>query len=118
MKNKFGVLLLFISVSLVSCAHLNNPHPMDMSQAIQNAKIPSDHEALAKHYEDTAKEMQSKVQEHKKMLEQYEAQRQFYGKRGMDMESMCKALIQYYGQAAEMNMEMAKSHRKMAVDTK
>ena len=38
---------------LVSCSI--NPHPMDMTQAVQNARTRNDHEALAQHYEDVAK---------------------------------------------------------------
>jgi hypothetical protein len=58
--------------------------------------------------------MQSKAEEHKKMLAQYEAQRQYYGKRDLDMESMCRALIHTYEQATIENMNLADAHRKMA----
>lgn len=114
---KIKILTLIILGLLTSCAQMGL-HPMDMAQAIQTAQTPADHEALAKHYEATAKEMEAKLQEHKKMYEQYEAQRQTYGKRGLDMEAMCRALIHFYGQAAEKNMEMAESHRKMAAEAK
>lgn len=110
-----ALIILGLLGLLTSCAQLN-PHPMDMAQAIQNAKTRADHEALAKHYENTAKEMQEKLQEHKKMFEQYEAQRQYYGRRGLDMESMCRALIHYYEQAAETNMNMAGSHRQLVIE--
>lgn len=46
---------------------------MDMTQAVQSAKTRSDHENLAKHYQDAAKEMQAKAAVHKKLLAQYEA---------------------------------------------
>jgi hypothetical protein len=36
-----------------------------MSQALQNATSKADREALAQHYEEAAKEMQLKVEEHK-----------------------------------------------------
>lgn len=49
---------------LASCAPMN-PQPMDMTQAVKNARISADHNALAKHYEDAAREMQAKVQDHK-----------------------------------------------------
>ncbi len=110
-------LVLIILGLLASCAHMH-PHPMDMAQAIQNAKTPAEHEALAKHYEAAAKEMQLKLEEHKKMLAQYEAQRQYYGRRGLDMEAMCHALIHFYEQAAKENRNMADSHRKIAADIK
>ena len=115
MKNKISNLILIIVGLLASCAQMN-PHPMDMTQAIQTARTPAEHNVLAKHYDDAAKEMQSKIEEHKKMIEQYEAQRQYYGKRGPDMESMCRALIHSYEQAAKANMDMADSHRKMATE--
>ena len=73
MKNKILILIAVGLLSLLaSCAQMN-PHPMDMTKAIQEAKSPTDHNALAKHYEDAAKEMLSKAQEHKKMLEGYES---------------------------------------------
>jgi len=118
MKNKFVFLIIFgLSSLLASCAQMNS-HPMDMAQAVQTAKTPADHEALAKRYEAAAKEMQAKLQEHQKMYEEYEAQRQTYGKRGLDMEAMCRAMIHFYEQAAEKNMEMASAHRKMAAEAK
>lgn len=112
---KIKIVALIILSLLASCAQMS-PHPMDMAQAVQTAKTRADHEALAKHYENAAKEMQAKLQEHKKMYEEYEAHREYYGRRGLDMDAMCRALIHFYGQAAEKNMEMAESHRKMAIE--
>lgn len=97
---------------LTSCAPFE-PYQMDMTEEIR-MQNPSAHNELAQHYEDTAKEMQSNAEEHKKMLAEYEAQRQYYGKRGLDMESMCRALIYVYEQATKQNMDLAKSHRIMA----
>lgn len=114
---KIKIVALIILGLLTSCAQMNF-HPMDMAQAVQNARTHADHEALAKHYENTAKEMRAKLQEHEEMLKQYEAQRQTYGKRGLDMEGMCRALIHFYGEAEKTNMEMAKSHRQMAIEVK
>ena len=102
---------------LTSCAHLE-PHQMDMTQAIRNAKTPSDHNSLARHYEESARDMQAKVDEHKKMLAEYEAHREYYGRLGLNMDSMCRALIHEYGQAAKENMDLANSHRKMAAEAK
>ena len=102
---------------LVSCTI--NPHPMDMTQAVQSAKSPSDHEALAKHYEDAAKDMQAKAEEHRKLLAQYEARRNvFYGKQGGSLVSHCQALVRSYEQAAADNRSMAESHRQMAAEAK
>ncbi|RFC36506.1 MAG: hypothetical protein DID90_2727553712 [Candidatus Nitrotoga sp. LAW] len=117
MKTKTFLTLLSILCLLASCAKMD-PHPMDMTQAVQSATTRADHNALAKHYEDTAKEMQSKVQEHKKQLEEYENHSYNYGKRAQDLQGHCKGLIHYYGQAAEANSKMAEIHRQLAAEIK
>jgi len=95
-----------------------NPHPMDMTQAVQSAKTRSDHDALAKHYEDAAKEMRAKAEEHKKMLAQYEAKKGLYGKQAQTLISHCQGLVRIYEQATAENMNMAESHRQMAAEAK
>lgn len=108
------ILFVFILLGyLTSCADLG-PVRMDMTQIIESAKTSRDHNWIAEHYEDTAKDMQSRLEEHTKMLSEYENQRMYYGKRGMDMESMCRALINVYEQATKENLDLADSHRKMA----
>ena len=72
MKTKISVLFLIILGLLLFGVQMN-AYSMDMGQAVQNAKTPADHEALAKYYDAAAKEMQSKVQEHQKMYEKYQA---------------------------------------------
>lgn len=116
MKTGTSLALVAIFGLLVSCTM--NPHPMDMTQAVQSAKSPSDHEALAKHYEDAAKEMQAKAEEHRKSLAQYEARRNVYGKQGVSLISHCQGLVRIYEQAAAENRSMAESHRQMAAEAK
>lgn len=89
-----------------------------MSSAIQRATTRCDHEALAKYYEDVARELKSKLKKHKKMLESYESVTFQYGKEGLAMQSHCKTLIDLYEQAVTANMDMANSHRSMAADIK
>lgn len=101
---------------LVSCTI--NPMPMDMTQAVQNAKTRSDHESLAKHYDDAAKEMQAKAEEHKKMLVQYQALKKLYSKQAGDLINHCQGLIRIYEQAAAENLSMARSHREIAAESK
>ena len=109
----FSLVVFGLLGFLTSCADLG-PYQMDMTQIIESAKTSRDYNWIAGHYEDTAKDMQSKVEEHKKMLAQYKAQRQYYGQRDLDMESMCRALIHTYEQATIENMNLADAHRKMA----
>jgi len=91
---------------------------MDMTQAVQNAKTRGDHEALAKHYEDAAKEMQIKVEEHKQLLRQYEANRVPWKNYIGNYATQHGALIRNYEQAAAANMSIAQSHRQMAAEAK
>ena len=97
---------------LVSCTM--NPHPMDMSQAIQNAQTRSDHENLAKHYEDAAKEMQINVEQHRKLLTQYEAVKGFESRQYHNLIEHCRWLIRIYEQAVAENRSMAEAHRQIA----
>ncbi|SFI73736.1 hypothetical protein [Nitrosomonas sp. Nm34] len=113
---KVSVILLVLA-SLTSCAHMHL-HPMDMTQAIQNAKTPADHEALAKHYEAAAKDLQLKAQEYKKVLEKYETNAPHYGRQAQDLQDHTAALAHLYEQAAKANRDMADSHRKMAAEIK
>ena len=112
MKTKLLIPLFLTLGLLAACAEMN-PHPMDMSQAVQNAKSKADHEALAQHYEEAAKEMQLKVEEHKKLLSQYQSESYLYGRQAEDLKAHCQRLIDVYEKAAEENLSMAKLHRQM-----
>lgn len=107
---------VLVSVLAASCAI--DPHRMDMTQAIQSAKSRSDHEALAKHYEDAAKEMRARVEEHKKLLRHYQSKKDVYRKQAQDLINHCQGLIRVYEQAAADNLAMAKSHREIASEAK
>jgi len=112
MKTKL-LITLFLALGLLSACSEMNPHPMDMSQAVQNATSKADHEALAKHYEEAANEMQVKVDEHKKLLSQYESKSYLYGRQAEDLKAHCLKLIDVYEKAVKENLEMAKMHRQM-----
>lgn len=112
-KTMFIALLLLNFVT--ACSEVN-PHPMDMTQMVQNAKTHEDHEALAQHYEDTAKEMQVKLVEHEKLLEKYQAGS--YGRQAQSLKNHCEFLVRTYRQAVESNKAMADAHRKMAIEAK
>ena len=117
MKTRSFFAVLSILGLLASCAQMN-PQSMNMTQAAQKAKPGPDQNALAKRYEDAAKEMQVKVQEHKIQLEEYEVHSYYYGKRAEDLQAHCRGLIRYYEQAEKANASMAEIHRKIATETK
>lgn len=117
MKTRTFLVVLTTLGLLASCAQMD-PQPMDMTQTAQKARSGPDQNALAKRYEDAAKELQAKVQEHKKQLEEYESHAYYYGKQAQNLQSHCRGLIRFYEQAAEANMSMAKSHRQLADETK
>ncbi len=112
MKIKLLITLLLTLVLLDGCGGIN-PHPMDMNLAVQNAETKADHLALAEHYEAAAAEMQAKVEEHKKLLAQYESKSYRYGRQAQDLKAHCQNLINDYQKAAEENLSMAKMHRQM-----
>ncbi len=112
MKTKL-LISLFLTLGLLSACAEMNPHPMDMSQAVQSAESKADHEALAQHYEEAAKEMQLKVEEHKKLLNQYQSKGYLYGRQAEDLKAHCQRLIDVYEKAAEENLSMAKLHRQL-----
>lgn len=115
-RTKFFAVLAVLGL-LASCAQMT-PQPIDMTQAVKNARTSADHNMLAKRYEDAAKEMQAKVQDHKNQLEEYEYHSNLYGKRAQDLQAHCRGLIRYYEQAEEANREMAEIHRQLAAETK
>lgn len=91
-----------------------NVHPMDMTAAVQNAKTQEDHEALATHYEQAAKDAQAKVDEHKKLLAQYKQHSYLYGKQSEAFVEHCESLINSYQKAVDANNAMAKMHHQLA----
>jgi hypothetical protein len=102
---------------LVSCAHIA-PHPMDMTRAERAAKTSADHNALAAHYEQTAKALQAKADAEKRELAEYVYHAAYYGRQTEDLKEHSQALIRSYEEAAEKNMQMAKAHRRMAEQAK
>jgi endonuclease III len=110
--------IFFAAVAMLglmgACAQ---PQPITIPQAtVKSARTSADHNALAKRYDEAAKQMQAKAQEHKTELEEYVYRSDHYGKRAQDLQAHCRGLIRYYEQAAEANREMAGIHREMAAE--
>jgi hypothetical protein len=112
LKAKLLIALLLALGLATACSEMVS-HPMDMTQAVENAKSKADHEALARHYEEAARDMQLKADEHKKLLSQYEAKGYLYGKQALDLQAHCRRLINAYEKAAEENLEMARLHQQL-----
>ena len=117
MKVKPSLAVLTMTGLLVACG-TRNPHPMDMTRAVQEADTRSEHEALAEHYEGEAKEMEAKEDEHKKLLAQYQAKGYLYGKQIYRLEEHCQGLIRADEQAVQANLKLAELHRRMAAELK
>ncbi len=109
-----ALLTVSLAIGLLASCVQRNPHPMDMTAAVENAKSKADHEALAMHYQQAAKDAEAKLDEHKKLLDQYKAHSYLYGKQAAMLEEHCEALINGYQQVVKANTEMAKLHRDMA----
>ncbi len=86
----------------------------DVDKAVQNAVTPSEHEAVARYYEDAARALLAKEQEQESLLEQYESKSYLYGRNAQDLQAHAYALIHKYDQAAKANMNEAALHRQMA----
>ena len=70
------------------------------------------HEAVAKHYEDVARELQVKIQEQKQLLEHYESKSYMYGRQAQDLQSHADALVRKYEVEAHANLKEATLHRR------
>ena len=111
------LLSLFISGMLTACISMNS-READRSETIiqaeRDARTPAEHMELAKHFEESAKELQSKANEQKKLLLRYKSKHYLYDRVPHDVEAHTQALILKYEQAARTCMAAAASHRKMA----
>ena len=82
--------------------------------AARNATTRSDHEAVAKYYEDAAAEMQEKVKEQKELLDQYENKSYLYGRQAQDLQANTDALIRKLEHTVKTNIQEAALHRQIA----
>ena len=112
-KNIFAALSMIGFLTSISpfAAATENP---DIRTAAQNAVTRSDHEAVAKSYEDEARQMQAKVKEQQELLERYENKSYLYGRQAQDLQSHTTALIRNYEQVVNRDMKEAAVHRQIA----
>ncbi|MGH6908265.1 MAG: hypothetical protein ACREDX_10470 [Aestuariivirga sp.] len=121
MNKKLAWLLAFIAISVIACA-TTEPHPghtEEIRALMQNPETAADHEAIAAHYDEDAKLLRGKAEEHKKILKDFLAHPYLYGKMGQyGFQAHCEYLIRLYSEAADSNLEMAKLHRQIGEGTK
>ncbi|WP_090542977.1 hypothetical protein [Nitrosomonas sp. Nm132] len=112
-----GLMLSFLS----ACAQMNPVGSVRNNEIHNTHRIAvdhSNHDALAQHYENIAKEMQAKLKEQKKLLQEYEDHSYYYGRKGQDLKSHTSANIRYYKNSLKENLKEASIHRKMAEEQK
>lgn len=104
---------------LSGCVQMNpiaNIQSSKIRSADQHVVDSSNHDAIARHYEDVAKEMKAKLRIQRQLLEEYEKRSYFYGARGQDLRSRTSANIRYYENSIKANLKEAIIHRKIAQD--
>lgn len=104
MKSKL-LITLFLGQYLLSACSTLDRHGIAPDLAIQ-------HVALAKHFEDEADELQAKIEEHKKMLSEFESKRYVYGRHANDLKAHSQEVIDLYQQAVVANRDMAEMVRE------
>jgi len=108
---KFLALLPLLAVTLLaSCAQMNP------SVTAQTGIARNEHNALASHYENEAKEAEAKLQKNKEALEEYEAHPYYYGRQGQDVRSHTSANIREYERTLKESRSNADLHRRMAME--
>jgi hypothetical protein len=103
---------------LAACTPKGAVSPPNWAQAVQTAETREAHEALAKHYEEVAKQMQDDANEEKQMLVQYQATPWKYGKRIQDLKTGAEKMIRDFELAAKESLQMAEYHRQLAAEIK
>ena len=120
MKTKLGNIFAALSMVglLASVSHsVTAAQPVDTPEihaVAQKAVTHSDHEAVAKYYEDAARQMQAKVKEQKELLEQYQEKSYLYGRQAQDLQSHTEALVRDYEQTVSATLQEATLHRQIA----
>lgn len=91
-------------------------HDANVPRTVQNARIRTEHEALAKFFKDVAREMETKAAEQKQLQEHYKEKSYLYGREAQDLKSHATALVHKYQETAEKNIKEAVACRLMAVE--
>ncbi len=112
-KGKYFAVLLTLTL-LVACAPMNYRTSAQDIEAHHTTQNDSDfdHDALAKQYENLARDMQAKVREQKEVFK-HKARTSRFGKHGKDIKPHVTYKIRKYEKAEQENLNKAAYHRKM-----
>ena len=110
-----GALILGAVLVLVGACTPAGKMTHDMAPAIQSATTKADHEALAAHYEQEAKELQAKAAAHQDMARSYERSGGYVSAKS-NLIQHCRDLSARYREAANENLALAKQHRELAAE--
>lgn len=116
-----GAGLLALSLSLGGYALSAGQEASSPVQKIETAKTRADYEALAAFYEQEAKSLQAKAEEHKEMGKAYSKIGHLSGtafKAKHNLVQHCDRLVEKYKGAAQENLALAKLHRELAAKAK
>jgi aldehyde:ferredoxin oxidoreductase len=118
--NRFLIVISALGI-LAACAPMSRYEAVKspaILKAVQDARTYIDHNALAKRFENLAKEMRIKAEEQRRLLEHYQEKSYLYGRQAQDRKSHTWALMHRYEQAAKTSLSKAASHRQMAAKLK
>ena len=90
---RFAATLSLLAVFAAFSPFAGAVEDLDIEAAVKSAKTRSDHETIAKYYEDTAKEARAKAEEQKSLLEEYESKGYLYGRNAEDMKARASAAL-------------------------
>lgn len=112
---KFSLLSLMFMAAMSLPVQAAEVEGFDVDAASRNAVTRSDHEAVARYYDNAAIETQAKAHEQKRLLEQYENKSYLYGREAQDKLAHTYALARKYEKEAQANTREAALHRQMAL---
>ena len=99
-KHLVWLTLLILTFALLSsCAHMDSIITTSTQVVSKNCGV------LIRHYEDLAKEANSRLQKNREALAEYEAHPYYYGREGQDLRSHASANIREYEKVLIKKME-------------
>lgn len=89
-------------------------HAEDITSMVANAKTASDHEAIAKHFDEVAADCTAKAEEHNNLITAASNQPRSLS----STDKHCNKMIEDLKDCAKQASDLAAAHRKMAADAK